>query len=203
MLIPPVGQGGETEFADARTAWDDLDQETKDLLVPPSGEGGSEGGSPLVGAHSISHSRKTGSPDFFRDLDVDAAPMSLHRLAQAHEPSGRTSLYVGAHLHHVEGLARADSDSLVRRLSDHVARRRHVASVGWRGPGDVVVWDNRAVLHRAAGGAFEGLWKRDMRRTTVHDDGAQAWGLNRVGERMPGFASDSRPGERPRAIPTS
>lgn len=197
VQIPPAGQGGETEFADARTAWDDLDPESKDLLLPPSGAGGR---APLVGAHSISHSRKTGSPDFFRDLDVDAAPMSLHRLAQAHEPSGRTSLYVGAHLHHVEGLPPPASAALVRRLNAHATQARYVTSVGWRGAGDLVVWDNRAVLHRAAGGAFEGQWKRDMRRTTVHDDGAQAWGLNRVGQDMPGFASDARPGEKPPAV---
>lgn len=200
VQIPPAGQGGETEFADARAAWDDLDPETKALLVP-SGSAGT--GTPLVGAHSLAHSRKTASPEFFRDLDVAAtAPASsLHRLAQPHEPSGRTSLYVGAHLHRVEGMADdGASRALVRRLNEHVTQPRYVVSVGWRGAGDLVVWDNRAVLHRAAGGAFEGRWKRDMRRTTVHDDGAQAWGLNVVGERMPGFASDARPGEKAPAV---
>lgn len=57
----------------------------------------------------------------------------------------------------------------------------------------MIIWDNRAVLHRATGGPFEDQYKRDMRRTTVHDDGAFAWGENRVGERMPGFDSYSKP----------
>lgn len=196
--VPPPGQGGETEFADSRAAWDDLDEETRALLLPAQGAGA---GGCLVGAYGISHSRKMGSPEFFRDLDVDAAPMSLHRLAQPHEPSGRTNLYVGAHLHHVEGLppgaGRAGSDALVRRLNAHVARPGNVASVAWEAPGDMVAWDNRAVLHRATGGAFEDRWRRDMRRTTVHDDGAFAWGLNRVGETMPGFDSYTKPGEKP------
>lgn len=136
--------------------------------------------------------------------------MSRHLIAQPHEPSGRTSLYVGAHMHHVEGLdggpptettvATEASDALVRRLNEHVTQDKYVVSVGWDAPGDLVAWDNRAVLHRATGGEFEGKWKRDMRRTTVHDDGPRAWGVNKIGEEMPGFASDSRPGEKPVAV---
>lgn len=207
MTLPPPGQGGDTEFADARAAWDDLDRAIQDLLLPPPG--GHDGTrAPLVGAFSLSHSRKTAAPDFFRDLDVASAPMARHRLAQpqlddnGRPASHRVALYVGAHLHHIEGLpanANADatassSDALVRRLNDHVARPGNVVSVAWRAPGDLVAWDNRAVLHRATGGAFEGRYARDVRRTTVHDDGPYAWGLNRVGEDMPGFAVDAGPG---------
>lgn len=212
MEIPPAGEGGETEFADSRTAWDDLDEETRALLLANGG---------LVGGHSISHSRKMGSPEFFKELDVDKAPMSLHRMAQVHEPSGRMNLYIGGHLHHVEGMDRAKSDALIRKLNRHATQEKYVISVGWEAPGDLVVWDNRAVMvgscreigrlplrlgttraatdknvaqHRATGGPFEDKYKRDMRRTTVHDDGTYAWGLNRVGETMPGFDSYTTPG---------
>jgi len=51
-------------------------------------------------------------------------------------------------------------------------------SVDWRDPGDVVCWDNTAVMHRAGPGTFAGKYKRDMRRTTVHDGSSSAWGLN-------------------------
>jgi alpha-ketoglutarate-dependent 2,4-dichlorophenoxyacetate dioxygenase len=44
--------------------------------------------------------------------------------------------------------------------------------------GDLVIWDNTCVMHRAVGGLFEGKYKRDMRRATVHDGSSQAWGLN-------------------------
>lgn len=187
MLIPPPGSGGATEFADSRTAWDDLDQATQELLLRDGG---------LVGGHSISHSRKMGSPDFFRDLDVQAAPMHFHRVAQVHEPSGRMNLYVGGHLNHIKGLPSSESEALVKRLNAHVTQSKNVVSVEWNGPGDMIIWDNRAVLHRATGGPFEDKWKRDMRRTTVHDDGTYAWGVNAVGEVMPGFDSSSRPGEQ-------
>lgn len=187
MQIPPAGSGGATEFADSRSAWDDLDAPTQALLLADGG---------LVGAHSISHSRQRGSPDFFRDLDVAAAPMHLHRVAQEHEPSGRMNLYIGGHLHHIEGVPRDESEALVRRLNAHVAQDKYVVSVEWQGPGDMIIWDNRAVLHRATGGPFEDRWKRDMRRATVHDDGAYAWGVNKVGEEMPGFDSSRKPGEK-------
>jgi alpha-ketoglutarate-dependent 2,4-dichlorophenoxyacetate dioxygenase len=45
-----------------------------------------------------------------------------------------------------------------------------------------VIWDNTCVMHRATLGAFEGKYKRDMRRTTVHDASSHAWGLNTVGD---------------------
>lgn len=56
-----------------------------------------------------------------------------------------------------------------------------------------MIWDNRAVLHRATGGTFEDRYKRDVRRTSVHDDGTYAWGENRVGETMKSFDSYSKP----------
>lgn len=189
VIIPPAGQGGETEFADARTAWDELDQETRARLLGAGGDAG------LVGAHSISHSRKVADPEYFRDLDPEAGPMCRHRVAQVHEPSERMSLYVGNHMHHIEGMGRAESDELMRRLNDHVTQPKYVTSVSWESPGDLVIWDNRAVLHRATSGPFEGKFKRDMRRTTVHDDGAYAYGLNAEDQEMSGFNSWSKPGE--------
>lgn len=190
VAIPPAGEGGETEFADARAAWDGLDRETRARLLP-LGEGGA-----LVGAHSISHSRKLADPEYFRDLDPLAGPMARHRVALVHEPSQRMGLYVGGHLSHIEGMGRAESDELVRRLNAHATQPKYVTSVAWEGPGDLVIWDNRAVLHRATGGPFESKFKRDMRRTTVHDDGAYAFGLNAVEQEMSGFDSWSKPGEK-------
>ncbi|KAI3333779.1 alpha-ketoglutarate-dependent 2,4-dichlorophenoxyacetate dioxygenase [Ustulina deusta] len=207
--LPPPGTGADTLFADSRTAAEELGQELLELLsggAEARQEGG--GGKGLVGAHSIAHSRKLGSPEFFADLDPTAAPMSRHRILQRHEPSGRMNLYVGAHLHHVEDgadplgeeeeeeeeeevaakKARAtvpDSWGLVQRLNAHATQDKYVVAVPWNDPGDLVVWDNRAVLHRVGAGAFEGRFLRDLRRTTVHDDSAAAWGLNEVGAAFP------------------
>ena len=56
--------------------------------------------------------------------------------------------------------------------------------------------DNTAVMHRAAGGSFEGKHVRDLRRTTVHDASNTAWGLNEKADTRPGFNSNGELGSR-------
>jgi alpha-ketoglutarate-dependent 2,4-dichlorophenoxyacetate dioxygenase len=187
VAIPPKETGGDTEFADSRTAFDSLPEQLKQELVDKQ----------YVGAHSMAHSRRLGSPEYFKDLDALATPMSRHYILQKHEPSGRLNLYVGAHLHHLEGVPDAESAALIETLNKHVSRPENVFRVSWEDPGDMVMWDNRCVQHRAAGGTFEGKYKRDLRRTTVHDDSPTAWGLNREGQAMPGFNYNDFPRNKP------
>ena len=194
VALPPPGTGGDTEFADSRTALAELPADLRAALAAAGGDG-------AVGAHSMAHSRRLASPEYFADLDATAAPMARHRLVQRHEPSGRPNLYVGAHLHHIEGLPAAESAALVARLNAHVAQERYVFAVAWEQPGDLVVWDNRCVQHRAApGGSFEGRFARDLRRTTVHDDSPTAWGENDRDVTMPGFNYNNYPGKKGDAV---
>lgn len=72
-----AGAGSDGQYCDSRTAYDDLSPEMKQKL---------EG---LVAYHSLFHSRKTCMPEYFKDLDVEARPMSKHLLVQKHEWSGR------------------------------------------------------------------------------------------------------------------
>jgi alpha-ketoglutarate-dependent 2,4-dichlorophenoxyacetate dioxygenase len=111
-------------------------------------------------------------------------------LVQLHEPSGRMNLYIAAHAHHIEGLPKPESDELLKNLMDHATQESNTMSVAWKNPGDIIIWDNTAVMHR--GGKFEGGHIRDMRRTTVHDASSTAWGLNREGDKNPGFSFDTR-----------
>jgi len=179
--IPPKGHGGNTGFADSRTAFDDLPEDLKEELLDKN----------YVGAHTMAHSRKAGSPEYFKDLDPSAAPMSLHHIVQKHEPSGRMNLYIGAHLHHIEGVPPEKSEELISALTKHATQPKYTVEVSWEDPGDMIIWDNRCVLHRGAGGAFEGKYKRDLRRTTVHDDSPTAWGLNATDRPMAGFSVNS------------
>jgi alpha-ketoglutarate-dependent 2,4-dichlorophenoxyacetate dioxygenase len=71
-----------------------------------------------------------------------------------------------------------DSAELINMLLDHTYQDKYVLAVEWQNPGDLVLWDNTAVMHRAHGRSYEGKFRRDMRRTTVHDDSSYAWGLN-------------------------
>ncbi len=188
--LPPPGHGGNTDFADSRTAFDELPADLRDELRlgvddddddDNDNDGGGRDGGGLVGVHSHMHSRKLGSPEFFADVDPAAGPAARHRVAQRHEPSGRMNLYVGAHLCHAEdgdGREVPGSWDLVQRLNRHASQPKYTVSVRWDRPGDLVIWDNRCVLHRAGPGTFEGRFRRDMRRTTVHDDSPTAWGLN-------------------------
>ena len=175
--IPPPGHGGNTEFADTRTAFDELPEDLKDELISND----------YVAAHSLFHSRKNGSPDFFKDLNPLDHKMHRHRIVQRHEPSGRQNLYIAAHAHHIEKLSPEESEDLLQRLMKHATQSKYVVSIPWVNVGDLVIWDNTCVMHRAAGGTYEGRYRRDLRRTTVHDGSSQAWGLNEQADTREGF----------------
>jgi len=166
--IPPPGTGGSTFFADTRHAYSTLPSPLKYQLESNN----------YTAAHSLFHSRKLGSPAYFADLDPTQHKMALHKVIQKHEPSGRMNLYVGAHAHHLVGVGDEESKRLLKECMEWATREEGVCEVEWEQEGDLVIWDNRCVMHRAGGGSFEGLWKRDMRRTTVHDDSSTAWGEN-------------------------
>jgi len=165
-LPPPGTLGGSTAFADSRKAFDALPEALKTQLLAND----------HVAAHSLWQSRKLASPHAFRDVDPEEHYMARHRLVQRHEASGRMNLYIAAHVHHVEGLAGPESKALVEQLLAHATQERFMLSVEWRDVGDLVVWDNTCVLHRAV--PVEGMFRRDMRRATVHDGSSTAWGLN-------------------------
>jgi alpha-ketoglutarate-dependent 2,4-dichlorophenoxyacetate dioxygenase len=175
--IPPAGNGGNTEFADTRTAFSELPDDLREELVAKD----------YVGAHTFAQSRRLGSPEYFADLDPNAFPMARHKVAQVHEPSGRTNLYIGAHLYGIEGVSEGRSAELRDFLNRHATQDKYVVSVEWTSPGDMIIWDNRSTLHRAMGGTFEGKYRRDLRRTTVHDDSSSAWGLNPKEAQAVGF----------------
>jgi alpha-ketoglutarate-dependent 2,4-dichlorophenoxyacetate dioxygenase len=115
--------------------------------------------------------------------------MARHKLVQLHEPSGRVNLYVAKHAHHIEGLPAGESDALLERLISHATQEKYTIEVPWHGVGDLVMCDNTRVMHRATGGSFDGRFKRDMRRTTVHDGSSTAWGLNERGDVKQGFTA--------------
>lgn len=179
VVLPPPETGGNTDFADTRTAFEELPEDLKKTLVEKD----------YVLAHSLHHSRKVASPEFFKDLDPTTFKMSKHRLTQLHEPSGRMNLYIAAHAHHVEGLPAEQSAELLQTLMAHATREKYTISVPWKNPGDIIIWDNTAVMHRA--GKFSGGYLRDMRRTTVHDASSTAWGLNAEGDTKQGFLIDA------------
>ena len=151
--LPP--RGADTEFADMRAAYDALSEATKARL---------EG---LVAEHSIWHSRSKLGGYVPNAEERAARPPAQHRLVRVHPGSGRKTLYIANHVSHILGLSKDESDALVDGLLAHATERRFVYAHQWR-PGDLVIWDNRATMHRAT--PFEdGDYRRDMRRTTVRE----------------------------------
>lgn len=166
--LPPNGMGGHTAFADTRSAFNDLSLELKQRLLDND----------YVACHSMHHSRKLAAPEAFAGVNPLDYPMGRHKLVQRHEASGRMNLYIAAHVHHVEGITPEESRKLFTQLFEHATRDSNTVEIEWQTPGDLVVWDNTCTMHRAVGGPFLRSYKRDMRRTTVHDSSSTAWGLN-------------------------
>ena len=151
-VIPP--EGGETQFADMRAAYDMLPAKTKTLIED------------LVCQHSRIFSKGAlGFP--FTPEELDAFAPVRQRLVRTHRKTGRKSLYLSSHGARIEGWQTPEAMMLLRELTEHATQREFVYAHQWR-VGDLVIWDNRTTMHRAT--RYDDLaFPRDLRRTTVTD----------------------------------
>jgi alpha-ketoglutarate-dependent 2,4-dichlorophenoxyacetate dioxygenase len=151
-VIPPVG--ADTEYADMRAAYDALPAEMKEQL---------EG---LRVHHSIAYSRQTLGFDFSKD-EEDALKGAIHPLVRTIPRSGRRSLYVASHASRIIDWPVPEGRLLLRDLIEHATQRQFVYRHAWH-VGDLVIWDNRATMHRAT--PFEDTkHRRELRRVTTLD----------------------------------
>jgi taurine dioxygenase len=151
----PSEKGG-TMFADMRSAYDALAPEIKERL----------------GSLTALHGRSSG-PDGERLYgddkgDTDNAYTELRRPAVVRHPvTGRTILFVNPmHTHGFEGMRREDAWPLIEELAAHATQDRFVYYHRWR-VGDVLMWDERATMHRGAGD-YRPDERRVMLRTIVY-----------------------------------
>ena len=132
-----------------------LDQETKDLIEP------------LICEHSQMFSRaKLGFTDFTPDERERFKPVR-QRLVRVHPSTGRKSLYLSSHAGTILGWPDPEAKALLMDLTEAATQREFVYSHKWR-VGDLVMWDNRATMHRAR--PFPHDEPRDVRRTTLMGD---------------------------------
>ena len=152
--IPP--EGGETEFADMRAAYDALPEEKKRELED------------LVAEHSIFHSRaKIGFTAFTEEVRRQLPPVP-QRIVRRHPGSGRKTLYLASHASHIVGRPIEDGRRLLEELVAFATEPRFVYQHHWRA-GDLVMWDDRCTMHR--GRPYdEEKHRRVMHRTTVSDE---------------------------------
>lgn len=147
--IPP--EGGDTLFASQFAAWEALPASMQDRLR---------------GRRAVHGLNRITAPKF-TDAQLAAVVPVPHPIARTHPESGRLALYAGRFALAIEGMDEGESADMLAFLYDHAAQEdfqyRHV----WQ-KGDLVMWDNRSVLHHAT--SFDPQHIRHMHRTTVVGD---------------------------------
>jgi alpha-ketoglutarate-dependent taurine dioxygenase len=156
-IVPP--EGGDTMFADATAAYRTLDPALQKRI---------EG---LRAVHALDTLRRWGArhnPERAPDTaaQVDKYPPVSQPLVRVHPATGAKSLYVcPAVISHIEGMDEDEGSELIDELIAHVTKPRFVYCHQWQ-QGDLVMWDNRAVLHTASLFDHE-RYQRLMYRTTI------------------------------------
>ncbi|MFB9354462.1 TauD/TfdA dioxygenase family protein [Sneathiella chinensis] len=140
--VVPATQG-DTAFADMRDAYDALDAETREKIGT------------LAAYHSLEHSQKRMGAETKQEnseyigYGINVGEVPLRPLVKLHPETGRKALAVGRHAFGIPGLSEAESDALIDELNRFaVADERRTYQHRWTA-GDVVIWDNRCLLHRA------------------------------------------------------
>jgi alpha-ketoglutarate-dependent 2,4-dichlorophenoxyacetate dioxygenase len=151
-IVPPLG--AETEYADMRAAYDAL---PRHLVARLDG---------LRVHHSIAYSRQTLGFEFAPE-EAGRLEGAVHPLVRTLPRSGRRSLYLASHASRVVDWPLPEGRLLLRDLIEHATQREFVYRHAWA-VGDLVIWDNRATMHRAT--PFEdGTYRRELRRVTTLD----------------------------------
>jgi alpha-ketoglutarate-dependent 2,4-dichlorophenoxyacetate dioxygenase len=151
-VIPPVG--ADTEYADMRAAYDALPEETKTRL---------EG---LRVHHSIAYSRQTLGFEFSPE-EAGRLEGAVHPLVRVIPGSRRRSLYLASHASRILDWPLPEGRLLLRDLTEHATQPQFVYQHRWA-VGDLVIWDNRATMHRAR--PFDDMThRRELRRVTTLD----------------------------------
>lgn len=157
-------EGGETEWADMRAAWEALDDEMKGYLEDK------------VAIHSYVYSHSWhGGLEILSPEDIRHLPPVEHDVVKVHPATGRKSLFVGRHASHILGEDEQESRSLLGKLTSDACQPPRLWKYRWQ-PGDLGLWDNRCVLHR--GHLWPSDQPRSMVRTTVAGDGENEWVLD-------------------------
>ncbi len=150
-------EGGETLFASGRAAY---------RRLPPAEQARLD---PLVTVHDYVFSRSKVGADAVTPGLAATLPPVRQRLVRRNPGNGEKNLFIGSHVREIEGMDAAESRALLDDLVDRTTRADAVLSHAWR-PGDVVIWDNRCLVHRGAGFDAD-RYRRRMRQTRVSGAG--------------------------------
>lgn len=150
--IPPVR--ADTQFADMRAAYDELDEETKKTIAD------------LHVFHSIVYSRHTMGFDFAEE-ERAKLPGAIQPLVKMTAGSTRKALYLASHADYVVEWPIPEGRLLLKDLMEHATQPQFVHYHEWT-VGDFLIWDNRTTMHRAR--PFDDVvYKRELTRVTTLD----------------------------------
>jgi taurine dioxygenase len=150
--LPPAG--GETQFATMTLAYAALPAEMQARIAG------------LRAVHSWEASRINCGGIPATEAQKRERPPVDHPLVRTHPDTGAKSLYLGNHASHILGLPEAEGRALLVRLREHATQAAFVYTHRWR-MGDLVMWDNRCLLHRALPHQGMGQHRRVLHRTVV------------------------------------
>jgi len=149
-VISPVG--GETEFASQRLGWERLPESMRERLAG------------AFAWHDYAHSRGKIAPHLASERERSTLPPVRWPIRWRNPANGRDSLYIASHTYAIDGMRNDEAQALLAELIAHTTAPGHTYLHRWQ-PGDVVMWDNRCVLHR--GRPWPGDKPRHVVRTTI------------------------------------
>ena len=149
-------EGSATQFVSLRAAYHRLDKGTQKQIKP------------LVAIHDYVYSRsKVGAEAVSPSLAASLPPVP-QKLVRTNPANGDKNYYLGAHAKTIKGWNEGEARILLDDLQDFATKPEHTYSHVWQ-PGEVVIWDNRCLLHRGAGYDAD-KYRRYMRQARVRGD---------------------------------
>jgi taurine dioxygenase len=135
IVIPQ--SGGDTEFVSVQAAYDDLPAADKDRIAG------------LRAIHAYRGTKDVHKATVLSPEQLARAPQAAHPIARLNPDNGRIGLYLSPNrVIGIEGMADAAAFALLERLLAHATQAKYLYRHKWR-KGDMVLWDNRSVLHQA------------------------------------------------------
>jgi taurine dioxygenase len=150
-------EGGETEFADMHAAYENLSPDWKARIE----------GKRAIHNLDFSRTRRHGHEPMTAEQKAKVPPVA-HPIVRTHPETGRKAIFLGDHAESIEGMDYAAGRQMIEELNQLITPQSSVYTHKWS-PRECMVWDNRALLHRATG--FDtARHRRVMRRCTINGD---------------------------------
>jgi taurine dioxygenase len=153
--------GGDTLFANQHTAWDQLPPHLKRAVEHAQAEHS------YLARYADLQKKNPWRPNLTK-AQIDEVKPVVHPVVRTHPETGRRALFVSEHFTtRIVGLPDDESRDLLDQIFDHSTRPEHIYRHQWQ-PQDMVFWDNRSLMHLAAGCPDD--QRRKLYRTTIEGD---------------------------------